>query len=679
MSGEDREQWLGVDSDVCREVAHQAHANLESYRVNPPLLLEQANSERAAFQGGYAQRQLYELVQNGADALIKTGGGRVEVILTDDAFYCANEGEPIDVPGAEAILLAHVSQKRGDEIGRFGLGFKSVLEVTDSPEFYSRSGSFVWDYERALQEITDVVPQFARDEAPAPRLRIAYPIEPSTAFAADPILQELCPWATTIVKLPLKASFAWLADDLAGFPQEFLLFCRHVGRLVLDNRSSYVPDGAKAIPLLFRREIDVTRDEDQYRLREGEEDSTWMLFSTVYAPSAEARHDAGEATHRERVPIHWALPLEGRTGPGVLWAFFPTEYETTLSGIVNAPWKTTSERRNLLDGVFNQELLGVVAQLVVNNLSALPLDDDPGRLLDIIPARGREARNWADRVLTDRVYELACEADSLPDLDGRLRRPSDLSLHPALRSIDDNVDNEAAQRLLQQWAAAAPSRTWCHWSVEQRDRRPRVERLLREAGGKLAGWNGWLEALVERATVEASKSALLVAAAAVREGFVAANHIADAKIVLTREGKLAPADPDEVFLLSDYDGGEDVLFVHPDLAADPAVLEALEQLDIQAVDAAAELESVLRGGFGGWLDDDWSELWTLIRRVDINRAAGIFKAFKRLPHVRVQSGVFRPLTWTLLPGTIIPEEVERDRRSAIDTDYHRQELDLLHH
>src|SRR2546423_985602 len=165
-------------------------------------------------------------------------------------------------------------------------------------------------------------------------------------------------------------------------------------------------------------------------------------------------------TTRLRVPIQWALPLEGRTGPGVLWAFFPTEYETTLSGIVNAPWKTTSERRNLLDGIFNQELLRVVAQLVVNNLDSLPLADDPGRLLDIIPARGREARNWADRVLTDGVYELAAVADSLPDLDGRLRRPSDLSLHPILRSAGEDVDAESGQRLLRRWAEAAPTRDW---------------------------------------------------------------------------------------------------------------------------------------------------------------------------------------------------------------------------
>src|SRR4029079_6480133 len=128
-------------------------------RVNPPLLEEQANIELAAAEGGYGRRQLYELVQNGADALLATGG-RIEVVLTDDAFYCANEGAPIDVPGIRAILLSNVSQKRGDEIGRFGLGFKSVLEVTDDPEFFSRSGSFAWNYERTKEEVAGVVPSF---------------------------------------------------------------------------------------------------------------------------------------------------------------------------------------------------------------------------------------------------------------------------------------------------------------------------------------------------------------------------------------------------------------------------------------------------------------------------------------------------------------------------------------
>jgi len=69
------ESWRGVESAVCAEVVGQARANLAAYRVNPALLEEQSNIELAAAEGGYGRRQLYELVQNGADALLGRSGG----------------------------------------------------------------------------------------------------------------------------------------------------------------------------------------------------------------------------------------------------------------------------------------------------------------------------------------------------------------------------------------------------------------------------------------------------------------------------------------------------------------------------------------------------------------------------------------------------------------------------
>ena len=52
---------------------------------------------------------------------------------------------------------------------------------------------------------------------------------------------------------------------------------------------------------------------------------------------------------------------------------------------------------------------------------------DTGKYLDLMPARGREAPNWADEQLTEKVYELAREVPSLPDQDGELRVPGELA------------------------------------------------------------------------------------------------------------------------------------------------------------------------------------------------------------------------------------------------------------
>src|SRR5688572_10943179 len=96
----DAQVWSAAcDPEASAHVQRESDRCLAAYRAKPSLVREHANIERATAQGGYGHRQLYELVQNGADALVDAPGGRIEIVLTSDALYCANEGEPIDIWG----------------------------------------------------------------------------------------------------------------------------------------------------------------------------------------------------------------------------------------------------------------------------------------------------------------------------------------------------------------------------------------------------------------------------------------------------------------------------------------------------------------------------------------------------------------------------------------------------
>ena len=98
-------------------------------------------------------------------------------------------------------MFSRLSPKRGtSEIGRFGLGFKSVLGVTDDPDFFSRSGSFRFNREKASELIRRIAP----NAESYPVLRLPEAIEPLPKMEADPILRELMDWAVNIVRLPLK-------------------------------------------------------------------------------------------------------------------------------------------------------------------------------------------------------------------------------------------------------------------------------------------------------------------------------------------------------------------------------------------------------------------------------------------------------------------------------------------
>ena len=200
-----RPEWAGPSGPIGTYIAEERCRTLNAYSSQPNLVIEHANHEQDTARGGYAHRQLFELVQNSADALASSSGGRIELRLTSDYLYCADDGRAIDEDGVKALMFSHLSPKRGTaEIGRFGLGFKSVLGVTSAPEFFSRSGSFRFDSDAAFQAIRKVVPDAER----YPALRLPVAIDPRPEKEADQVLCGLMDWAVNIVR---SATQAWRA------------------------------------------------------------------------------------------------------------------------------------------------------------------------------------------------------------------------------------------------------------------------------------------------------------------------------------------------------------------------------------------------------------------------------------------------------------------------------------
>lgn len=505
---------------------------LETYRIDPGLIQEHANGERRITQGGYGDRQIYELVQNGADELRNDPGGEIKVVLTRAYLYCANEGTAMTPEGADTILRMSVSRKRGGQIGRFGVGVKSVLAVTDSPQFFSREDdkSFGFDREWAAEQIRSVQPS-AKD---VPVLRMAMPLDRDKAAKADPILAELLSWATTVVRLPLKPDQVdRLGRDLQNFPNEFLLFSPHVGTVTLEDRR----DGKVITRQIFQRVEGDRRVIQVDRSPGGSTTEQWRVFTRTHRPSAKALGDAGELHDRPEIDVSWAVPdRSGRERElGEFWAYFPTNFTTTLRGIVNAPWKTGEDRQNLYNAnAFNEELIRVAAELVVDSLPLLSREDDRCAYLDYVPARGREEPQFAATELVRTIWEIAAVRPTLPDQEGRFGTPAEIRLHPA--------------GLRPEWReiwAGHPNRpkNWCHHSVEQTShRRQSAERILREAGVPVASIQQWLEALVADESPESSARAIRIVADMKRHGHELAEMATKAKIILTEShGLVAPS------------------------------------------------------------------------------------------------------------------------------------------
>lgn len=402
-----------------QELLEQFDRAVSSYRANPNLIGEHANHEDSIRVGGYANRTLLELVQNAADAMAGTEQdlGRVEIVLDPETrtLYCANSGRPFSKSGLIAITHAHLSAKRGDEIGRFGLGFKSVLAVSKSPQVLSRSVSFEFNSDAAHEAILSIGTPVRR----LPVLRTPTLLDANELMQEDKVLQELADWATTIIRLPDVSEVERLQNDMERFSSEFLLFVSAVREIRLRVLGA---DGMET--------VHTSRDLGGGRFRietpDGNGDE-WIVGERMHAPSAEARRQVGEAVSRDELKVSVAIPARyTRLRTGRFWSYFPLHDETSASGLFNAPWSVNDDRTTLLRNDYNREILATLAEIFVDLLPQVATPDDPGAILDYLPARGREAIYFGDEVLCALVPRIAVTRRLIPDATCTLRQPSEL-------------------------------------------------------------------------------------------------------------------------------------------------------------------------------------------------------------------------------------------------------------
>lgn len=596
--------------------------------------------------------------------------------------------------GAETILRMSMSKKRGGQIGRFGVGVKSVLVVTDEPEFFSSTGSFgfarAWSYEQ-IRAVPGVTARYG-PEFDAPVLRMARPLDVQAERASDHVLNELLNWATTVVRLPLLPK----ADDRLGrdmhggraknhgepreeFPVGFQLFSPHVAKVVLEDR--------RPRPMA-RRTLTAQQTGDLHTVveeRTGKAVATerWRVFTTTHEPGPSARADAGELHGRLSLDLAWGVPALEKDpesglyvsprsrGRGKFWSFFPTKYEMSLSGILNGAWKTNEDRQNLLDSSpFNQEMIRVSAKLVVDSLPALAPEEDPAAYLPLLPGRVKEAISWADEFLTREIWARTADRPSLPDQDGVLRIPTALRIHPRL-----DRDLKKLSSWLRMWheCPGRPS-NWLHPSAEADALRSgKVEHIISAAGHERTDVREWLEALVESGTPEASATAVRILAEMIENRSPYAEEARKAHIVLTEEHGLVAPVHGKVFRRADQGGlREALVYVVDELAQDPSLAHALNVLGIREADVEGRFVSILDQGFGHYSDSDWERFWELFRQAGVRRLA--HKVLERVPtprstlRVRTADGRFRPVEDCMLPGVVA--DAKRDPSIAVDMAFH---------
>ncbi|GAA0902738.1 sacsin N-terminal ATP-binding-like domain-containing protein [Virgisporangium aurantiacum] len=390
---------------VIRQADSIAELYLEGERLGQPATREQKEFIQGVIAADYDGRTVVELLQNGHDAHpADRRDGRIEFLLAEDelefgVLYVANGGQPVSVDDFDSMCRIAMSSKRPDQgIGNKGVGFKSVLQLSASPEVYSRSvpesstfDGFCFrfagpaDFDDLATRVASDRPDLAEAlRANVSSLKVTVPTDEIPARVSE-FEQD---GFATVIRLVLRSAAArertrsQLAE-LSSSDVPFNLFLERVGRIAVRTRTAV---GADNTNLLNRSSRPVAPAMEEVRVDGG---AYLLLRRTVVEAEMiriiqQSRDDDGLNSGWERwrgdAEVCVAVPVDRPLERGRLYTFLPMgeAAPAPMPAFVNAPFFAQLDRRSLSPSIpLNDLLLTEVARLcakAVTDPAGLPGD-----------------------------------------------------------------------------------------------------------------------------------------------------------------------------------------------------------------------------------------------------------------------------------------------------------------
>lgn len=569
---------------------------LEAYTAQPLDVREHAETENEVLSGGYAYRQLYELIQNAADAILESDDshGRIVVRLSPDKLVVANTGAELDKDGVIALLMARSSTKRSNQIGRFGIGFKSLLKLGGQVDIVSKTVGLRFDPSWCGERIRNHIGLSSEDAVPG--MRLAKPLDPASKNSPLRGGSEW-DWATTVVLADIRNErvFERLKDEIKKFPSEFLLFLSTNVSLELEIYG----EETRKIARHVTGDIVVVGD--------GTVDSKWKVFEqSVEITNQDAVEDATHLQARKNVPISWAVQVGGgREVAGRFWAFFPTETPSRTSGILNAPWKLNADRTSLIKGSWNEEVMKACATLIGSSLTKLSTPDDYGVVVDAFP-RQAERQDEISNTLTSALWRYILDSKVLPNADCEFLHSSQLNRH----SVEDSDICASWKNFASKDSRKQYLHPDCTSSETRISRLNALSEVAAQQGREVlpeSGLNEWLSCIAST-NPSVAKDVVLFAGRLVEDHMC---EVSEASIILTSDGNVTSSVRSAIVMHDDPPAG--LFAVHNEIVLDPRCKEVLVRhlkiIEISPESWSEILHTSYHSAVNSENGSDWNNFW----------------------------------------------------------------------
>lgn len=300
---------------------------------------------------------IFELLQNAEDA----GASRILFRLFDDRLEVTHDGRPFDELDVRGVCGVGEGNKSEDltQIGKFGIGFKSVYAYTTKPEVHSGDESF-----RIENYVRPYAVELRRSGDPWTTLFV---------FAFD------------AVGIDPKAACREIGARLCNLSARTLLFLHKI------NEIEYkLPDLTGGIYLREETVRGSARQVTVIGQNNGkDEDESWLVFARPVPVPDGSYQVQVEVGFRLEIKIKEEVEVISRIKDAPLVVYFPTEKATRFGFLIQGPYRTTPARDNIpKDDDWNATLVRETAHLLTH---VLPLLKELGLLtvylLEALPIR----------------------------------------------------------------------------------------------------------------------------------------------------------------------------------------------------------------------------------------------------------------------------------------------------
>ena len=273
---------------------------------------------------------IFELLQNAEDEC----ASEVKFELYNDRLDFYHNGEDFNIKDIESITGIGISTKRDDltAIGKFGLGFKSVFAITESPIIHSG------DFNIKIEDF--VVPSMIEP------VQLSY----------------------TLIRLPFNHStrkaqdvFDMLSEKLRNVNLKSMLFLRNIREI---KWSTPIEEGH------YLSESKVIEDNSKrVTIMSSDISENYVVFEkSIEIQGKENKVEVAYRLGKDKDQNEIILPVDDSN----LIVFFPTEKETNLNFVIQGPYKTTPNRENIpFNDPDNMKILNETGNLIADSLTFL--------------------------------------------------------------------------------------------------------------------------------------------------------------------------------------------------------------------------------------------------------------------------------------------------------------------